>query len=34
MDEVDFDPGPGIDNHISNGGIDAFLSKIPPDGNW
>jgi hypothetical protein len=32
--EVDFDPGLGIDNHFSNGGADAFLSKFPPDGNW
>ena len=31
---VDFDPGPGVDNHISNGDNDAFLSKFPPDGNW
>jgi hypothetical protein len=31
---VDFDPGPGVDNHTSNGGWDVFLSKFPPDGNW
>jgi hypothetical protein len=31
---VDFDPGPGVDNHTSNGYYDAFLSKFPPDGNW
>jgi hypothetical protein len=31
---ADFDPGPGVDNHTSNGSIDAFLSKFPPDGNW
>jgi hypothetical protein len=31
---ADFDPGPGIDNHVSNGYGDAFLSKFPPDGNW
>jgi len=31
---VDFDPGPGIEEHTSNGGVDVFLSKFPPDGNW
>ena len=31
---VDFDPGSGVDNHTTNGGTDAFLSKFPPDGNW
>jgi hypothetical protein len=31
---VDFDPGPGVDMHTSNGNYDAFLSKFPPDGNW
>ncbi len=25
---VDFDPGSGLDNHTSNGGSDAFLSKF------
>jgi len=33
-DTVDFDPGPGVDEHTSNGNSDAFLSKFPPDGNW
>jgi len=27
---VDFDPGPGIDNHTSNGYSDIFLSKFEP----
>jgi len=31
---VDFDPGPGEDNHTSNGSFDAFLSKFLPDGSW
>jgi hypothetical protein len=31
---VDFDPGLGADNHVSNGSGNAFLSKFPPDGNW
>jgi hypothetical protein len=31
---VDFDPGPGIDNHTSFEEYDAFLSKFPIDGNW
>jgi hypothetical protein len=31
---VDFDPGPGVDEHISNGSSDIFLCKFPPDGNW
>ena len=30
----DFYPGPGIDEHTSNGGTDAYLAKFPPDGNW
>jgi len=33
-ENVDFDPGPGVDEHTSNGGHDIFLSKFPPDGNW
>ena len=33
-DIVDFDPGPGIDNHTSNGEWDAFLSKFDSDGNF
>ena len=31
---VDFDPGPGVDDHVSNGDHDAFLVKFLPDGNW
>jgi len=27
---VDFDPGPGVDNHTSNGDFDVFLSKFEP----
>ncbi len=34
QDTTDFDPGPGIDEHTSNGEYDVFLSKFPPDGNW
>lgn len=31
----DFDPGPGIDEHISSGGLgDAFLSKFTSTGKW
>ena len=31
---VDFNPGPGVDEHTSNGYKNAFLSKFPPDGDW
>jgi hypothetical protein len=34
---VDFDPGPGVENHTSHGGmIDAFLTQFDTDGkfNW
>jgi hypothetical protein len=31
---VDFDPGPGEDNHSPVGKADTFLSKFLPDGNW
>jgi hypothetical protein len=34
MDSVDFDPGAGVDNHASNGWVDAFLSKLDSDGNF
>ena len=30
---LDFDPGPGIDQHWPFGG-NIFLTKLPPDGNW
>ncbi len=33
-DTVDFDPGPGIENHVSNGGQDIFLSKLNTSGDW
>jgi hypothetical protein len=33
-ESVDFDPGPGMDWHSSNGITDAFIVKYPPDGNW
>lgn len=32
-DTVDFDPSNGVDLHITNGGIDAFLQKFDPNGN-
>jgi len=32
---VDFDPGPGVDEHTStDGGWDAFISRFPPSGDW
>jgi len=31
---VDFDPGPGWEYHEGHGGGDAYLIKLPPDGNW
>ncbi len=34
FDEVDFDPGDGIELHASNGSSDVYLSKFPPDGYW
>jgi hypothetical protein len=34
FEEVDFDPGSGVDNHISNGSTDAFLSKFDSEGNF
>jgi hypothetical protein len=30
---VDFDPGPGVDDHSSNGSDAAFLSKFDSEGN-
>jgi hypothetical protein len=31
---ADLDPGPGSDIHDSNGAVQGFVSKFPPDGNW
>jgi hypothetical protein len=33
-DVVDFDPGPGIDEHTSVGGTDIFLSKFDSSGDF
>jgi hypothetical protein len=33
-DEVDFDPGGGVDNHLPNGAMDIFLSKFDSSGNF
>jgi len=33
-DEVDFDPGPGVLYIEGHGGGDAYLIKLPPNGNW
>jgi hypothetical protein len=33
-DTVDFDPGPGIYELTTIDGADAYLMKLPPDGNW
>jgi hypothetical protein len=32
--ETDFDPGPGTEYYTPMGCGDAYLLKIPPDGNW
>jgi len=34
QETVDFDPGGGVDNHISNGSHDAFLSQFDSAGNF
>ena len=34
MGTCDFDPGPGVDQHNTNGFWDVFLVKYPPDGDW
>lgn len=31
---IDFDPGPAVDEHTSQGGADICLSKFPPGGDW
>jgi len=31
---IDFDPGPGVDDHTSNGNVDCYVIKILPDGYW
>jgi hypothetical protein len=31
---VDFDPGPGIEEHESEGLTDAFISKFTSSGDW
>ncbi len=31
---ADFDPGPGLDEHTSNGAVDAYLSKFDSSGNF
>ena len=33
-DTVDFDPGAGVDEHTSNGGFDAFVSKFNSTGEF
>jgi hypothetical protein len=34
LETCDFDPGPGINNHTSNGGNDAFVSKFSSGGSF
>ncbi len=31
---ADFNPGPGIEYRETSGNRDAYLLKLPPDGNW
>lgn len=33
FDTVDFDPGTGVNNIISNGGLDIYILKLDPAGN-
>jgi hypothetical protein len=35
MNTVDFNPGPGVDEHTASGNHeDAFISRFPSDGQW
>ena len=34
INTVDFNPGPGVDNHTSNGGVDAFTCKFDSSGTF
>jgi hypothetical protein len=34
FDTVDFNPGVDVDDHTSNGSLDAFLMKMSKDGTW
>ena len=34
QDTVDFDPGPGVDEHISSGSYDFYIQKLDPTGNF
>jgi hypothetical protein len=35
VDTVDFNPGPGVDEHTAPGtNEDAFISRFPTDGQW
>jgi len=34
FDLGDFEPGPGSDNHYSNGGCDSYMLKLLSDGSW
>ncbi len=33
-DTVDFDPGPGVENRVSNGNLDIFLLELSPNGEF
>ena len=33
-DEVDFDPGPGVESHTPTGAGDAYVLKYDPDGGF
>jgi hypothetical protein len=32
--DVDFDPGPGVENRSASGGYDTFIDMLLPDGGW